>query len=97
MEKTCLDYQEVFLLHGEALSSNTAVKHEVRLVRGTGPLNARPYRLPESQKLEVRKQVEELKRGGFVTESNSPCNSPLLVVPQKADATGKKRWRLVID
>jgi len=47
------------------------------------PVNARPYRLPESQKQEVRKQIEELKRGGIITESNSACNSPLLVVPKK--------------
>jgi len=27
-----------------------------------GAVNTRPYRLPEAQKLEVRRQVEELKR-----------------------------------
>jgi len=53
--------------------------------------------LPESQKQEVRRQVEELKRRGIITENNSPCNSPLLVVPKKAYDTGGQRWRLVID
>jgi hypothetical protein len=64
---------------------------------GVEPVNAKPYRLPEAQKLEVRKQVEELRKGGIITERNSPWNSPLLIVPKKVDATGKKRWRFVID
>jgi len=53
--------------------------------------------LPESQKQEVKRQFEELKRGGIITESNSPWNSPLFVVPKKSDTAGEKRWRLVID
>jgi hypothetical protein len=97
IEQTCLDYQDLFHLPGETLSSASVVKHAIRLEPGTEPVNARPYRLPESQKLEVRRQVEELKRGGIITESSSPWNSPLLIVPKKADATGEKRWRMVID
>ena len=97
IEKTCLLYQDIFHLPGEVLSSTTAVKHEIRLEPGTEPVNASLYRLPESQKQEVRRQVEELKRGGIITESNSPLNSPLLVVPKKADATGERSWRLVTE
>jgi len=74
IEETCLDYQDKFHLPGEVLSSTTAVKHEIRLEPGTEPVNARPYRLPESQKQEVRRQIEELKRGGIITESSSAWN-----------------------
>jgi len=95
--KTCLDYQNIFHLSGDVLSSITAVEYEIRLEPGTEPVNAWPYRLPESQKREVRKQIEELKRGGFIKESNYAWNSPLLVVPKKSDASGEKRWRLVFD
>ena len=63
IERTCLDYQDIFHLPGEMLSSTSVVKHEIRLEPGTEPVNTRPYRLPESQKPEVRRQVEELKRG----------------------------------
>jgi hypothetical protein len=51
-------------------------------------VNIRPYRLPESQKSEVRRQVEELKRGGIIMESTSPWNSPLLIVKKKK----RTRW-----
>ncbi len=88
---------DVFHLPGESLTTTTAVKHEIRMQSGVEPVNVKPYPLPEAQKQEVRKQVEELKRGGIITESNSPWNSPLLLVPKKPDATGKGDWRLVID
>jgi hypothetical protein len=69
------------------LSSTIVVKHEIRLEPGTDPVNTRPYRLPESQKPEVRTQVEELKKGGIIKESNFPWSSPLLILPKKDDAT----------
>ena len=47
IEKTCLDYQDIFYLPGEVLSSTSVVKHEIRLEPGTEPVNTRPYRLPE--------------------------------------------------
>jgi hypothetical protein len=55
IEKTCLDYQDIFYLPGETLSSTTLVKHEIRLEPGTEPANARSYRLPETQKHEIRR------------------------------------------
>ena len=97
IEKTCSVYHDIFHLPGEVMSSTTSVKHEIRLEPGTQPINSRPYRLPESQRQEVGRQVEELREKGIITESNSPWNSPLLVVPKKADASGEKQWRLVID
>lgn len=45
----------------------------------------------------MRKQVEELRKGGIIVESLSPWNCPLLVVPKKADEDGKQGWPLVID
>jgi hypothetical protein len=45
----------------------------------------------------MRRQVEGLRREEIIRKSNSPWNSPLLIVPKKTDAAGGKKWRLVID
>ena len=79
------------------LSSTTAVSHEISLEPGTEPVNVKPYRLQETQKQEDRRQVDKHRRGEIITESNSPWNSPLLIMPKKANATEEKMWRLVID
>jgi hypothetical protein len=54
----------------------------MRVQPGTNSVITRPYRLPETQKVEVEKQVEKLKllKEGIIEESNSPWNSPILVV-----------------
>jgi hypothetical protein len=83
-EKIRLDYQDIFHLPGEMQSSTTAGKPEIRLEPSTEPVIARPYRLPESQKQDVKRQVEELTRGVITTESTSSWNSRLLVVSKKS-------------
>jgi hypothetical protein len=67
------------------------------LVPGTAPINTRPYRLPEAQKIEIEKQVTKLANEGIIDKSSSPWNSPLLIVPKKADVSGEVKWRLVVD
>ena len=34
---------------------------------------------------------------GIIEPSDSPYNSPVWVVPKKTDASGKQKWRIVID
>jgi len=53
--------------------------------------------LPETQRLEVDKQVKKLLQEGIIEESNSPRNSPVVVVPKKRDASGQQKFRLVVD
>lgn len=97
LSKICSDYPDVFYLPGDQLSSTNAIKHTIRLVPGTSAINTRPYRLPESQKEEIDKQVTKLLKEGVIEESDSPWNSPILVVPKKEGKKGDKRWRLVVD
>jgi hypothetical protein len=97
IEKTCRDYHDIFHLPGDKLNCTNAIKHSINVIPGTSPVNTRPYRLPEAQKAEIDKQIDKLLRKGVIEESNSPWNSPLLVVPKKDDASGEKKWRLVVD
>jgi hypothetical protein len=41
--------------------------------------------------------VKQLLQDGIIAKSDSPWNSPLLVVPKKVGPDGKIKWRLVVD
>jgi hypothetical protein len=36
-------------------------------------------------------------RDDIIAPSRSPWNSPILVIPKRADASGIKKWRIVVD
>jgi hypothetical protein len=93
----CFEYQDVFYLHGDRLSFTNAVKHTITLEPGVAPINTRPYRLPESQKEEVDRQVKQLLEDCIIVKSYSPWNSPLFVVPKKTGPDGERKWRMVVD
>ena len=61
------------------------------------PVNIKQYRYPPQLRDTVQQNVQELVDNDIVEESESPYNSPLWIVPKKADSQGNKRWRLVID
>jgi len=91
------EYQDVFYLLGDKLSCTNAARHTIQLEPGVTPVNTRPYRLPESQKEEIDRQVKQLVEDGIVTPSESLWNSPLLIVSKRAGLDGKPKWRMVMD
>jgi hypothetical protein len=58
---------------------------------------SRNYRIPEALKDEVRKITEKMLDDGIIRHSTSPWNSPIILVKKKPDASGKQKWRLVVD
>jgi len=73
------------------------VVHEINTRADAAPVNVRPYRLPERHKLEVNRQITEMLQSEIIRTSISQWNAPLLVVPKKADASGKIKLRVVVD
>lgn len=92
----CDEYRDIFYCENEPLPFTNEVKHKIRL-SNEEPVFVRPYRLPQAQKEEVKKQVDSLLEQGIVRNSSSPWSSPVLIVPKKIDASGLKKWRMVID
>jgi hypothetical protein len=87
---TCSDFSDIFYLPGDRLSSTGVVQHSIIVEAGTHPINTRPYRLPEAKKGEVRKRVHKLLQEGIIEESNSPWNSPILIIPKRWMRAGNK-------
>jgi len=96
LNELCFDYQDVFFLPGDKLSCTNAASHAIQLEPGVTPIHTRPYRLPESQREEMDCQMKQLLEDGIIAKSDSPWNSPLLVVPKKLGPDGKRKWRLVV-
>ena len=97
--KICEEFNDVFHLSGDKLTFTTAAEHNIPTpsIDPTRGINTKPYRIPEVHRDEVQKQTDQMLRDGIIVPSTSPWNSPILVVPKKADASGKKKWRIVVD
>lgn len=97
VEKIFTQFTSQFYIEGDVLGYTDIATHKLPFHKQSQPINIRPYRLPESHKTEVNKQVQVMLNNNIITPSVSPWNSPLLVVPKKADNLGNKKWRVVVD
>lgn len=87
---------EIIHNKSQKLSCTTAVKHEIKTVDNV-PIHTKSYRYPHIHKPEVEKQINEMLTDGIIQHSLSPWTSPIWIVPKKADASGKQKWRIVVD
>ncbi|KAL6417636.1 hypothetical protein ACFW04_012606 [Cataglyphis niger] len=88
--------QDLFHLPGSKLGFTSVIKHKI-VTSDEQPINTKQYRFPPIHKEEIDKQIKELLDNDVIKPSESPYNSPLWIVPKKADFKGNKRWRMVID
>ncbi|KAL4153415.1 hypothetical protein QTP88_001248 [Uroleucon formosanum] len=95
--KICEEYADIFYLENDYLTITTAAEHVIRLPKDTPPIHKRPYRVPFSQQKTIQEQIEQMERDDIIEISMSPFNAPLLLVKKKADASGKEKFRIVID
>lgn len=90
------DYKELFYKDGDQLTFTHEINHEI-ITNTSNPVYSKIYRYPKVHELEINRQINEMLEQGIITESNSPYNSPLWIVPKKKDASGQPKWRIVID
>ena len=90
------DYENLFHLPGDTLTCTNKIAHRITTTDGT-PVHTKQYRFPPAHKQEIERQVSTLLDDEIIKPSSSPYNSPLWIVPKKADSHGNKRWRMVID
>jgi predicted aspartyl protease len=57
------------------------------------PVYLKSYPYPYGLKDEVEKQILKMLNDGIISQSRSPYNAPLWVVPKKVDASGEKKYR----
>lgn len=96
LKTLCAQYADVFYIEGEPLTFTNKIKHNIR-THDEIPVYTKSYRYPFVHRQEVRDQIEKMLQQGIIRPSDSAWSSPIWVVPKKADASGKQKWRLVVD
>lgn len=96
LESLCAQYADVFYIEGEPLTFTNQIKHSIRTTDEV-PVYTKTYRYPFVHKQEVQSQISKMLDQGIIRPSQSAWSSPIWVVPKKADASGKVKWRIVVD
>lgn len=96
LESLCARYADVFYIEGEPLTFTNKIKHSIRTTDEV-PVYTKSYRYPFIHRQEVQDQITKMLDQGIIRPSQSAWSSPIWVVPKKADASGKTKWRIVVD
>lgn len=91
----CKEFDDIFALEDDKMTVNNFYTQKFR-VKDDSPVYVKNYRLPFSQREEIARQVEKLRKNELVEPSSAEFNSPILLVPKKSTDKTKK-WRLCID
>ena len=96
LEEAIQMYPNLFTEPNHKLTYTSRVQGEIRTTTDT-PVFSKTYPYPMALKSEIEKQVLELLNDGIIRPSKSPYNAPVWIVPKKMDASGEKKYRMVID
>lgn len=96
LKALCAKYADVFYLEGEPLTFNNKIKHKIK-TSDEIPVHTKSYRYPYVHRQEIRDQISKMLEQNIIRPSDSAWSSPIWVVPKKADASGRRKWRLVVD
>lgn len=94
--KICHEFNDIFYIDGDKLTYTDAITHQIPTTYSI-PINIKTYRYPEIHKEEVDNQIKKMLEQDIITPFNSSWNFPVWVVPNKLDASGQRKWRVVID
>lgn len=92
----CKDFKDIFHIDGDTFSFSNTIKHAID-TGDSPPVYTKNYRYPQVHKAEVKDQIQKLLAQKIIQPSHSPYNSPIWIVPKKLDASGRTKWRMVID
>jgi len=99
IRQICAEYVDVFKLPGDKLTATTAIEYYIPTPTLTtnSAITLRNYRIPEYHQGEVNNQVRQMLEDKIIQPSQSPWNFPILIVPKKLDASGRRKWRICVD
>lgn len=86
-----------FHVHGERPTATSVLQHRIPTTDNQ-PVFTRQYRfLPIHQEELLRRTNDLCKKYETIQHKDHKDNTPVWIVPKKADSQGNKRWRMVLD
>lgn len=92
----CHQFKDIMYHENCDLSLTSQTTHKIRTTNDR-PIYTKSYRHPPSMQKEIQLQIQKLLDNKIIRPSISPYSAPVWIVPKKTDASGKKKFRLVID
>lgn len=72
------------------------IKHNIKTTNEI-PVHKRPFRYSPSENTEITNQINNLLKQDIIRHNHSSGSAPVFLVPKKLDASGQRKWRLVVD
>jgi hypothetical protein len=76
-------YPNVFLEELSGMLLDRDIEFIIELLPGTAPIYKRPYRMSSKQLGELKEQIQELERKGYIHPISSPWGAPVIFVLKK--------------
>ena len=92
IEMLCNKYNDCFYYEEEKLSATNAVSHNIP-TKDDHPVYVKSFRYPYHLKETIQEQIRKLLKDEIIRPSNSPYSSPVWIVPEKEDASGKRNGK----
>jgi hypothetical protein len=85
-------------LPGDKLTATSDIEHYMPTptVSANRAITLRNYRTPEHHQAEVDTQIQQMLEEKVIQPSQIPWNFPIIIVPKKQDASGKRKWRICV-
>ena len=90
------DFSDIFHINGGILSATHKVQHRIPTADDI-VIAKKQYRQPPEAREQISLQIRKQLKSEIIAPSKSPYSSPVLIVPKKLDASGERKYRVVID
>ena len=77
------EYPYVFPKELPGMPPGRELEFAIDLVPGTAPIYKKYYRMPSSELVELKKELDEMLQKGYIRPSSSPWGSPAIFVDKK--------------
>jgi hypothetical protein len=81
--KVLSEFPDVFSVDLPGMPPERKVEFAIELLPGTAPISKRAYRVSGPELVELKKQIDELSKKGYIRPSTSPWAAPFLFVEKK--------------